>query len=1327
MGVPAFYRWLSDRYPKIVRDVIEEQQQYVDGVEVPLDTSKPNPNGEEFDNLYLDMNGIIHPCFHPEDRPAPTTENEVFQNIFDYIDRLFSIVRPRRVLYLAIDGTAPRAKMNQQRSRRFRAAQDLEEKEAEEERLRQEFIKQGIHVPKKQRSEIFDSNTITPGTPFMHRLSIALQYYVHLRLNSDPGWRDIEVVLSDANVPGEGEHKAMAFVREQRGQPGWNPNTRHVMYGLDADLIMLALATHEPHFTILREVIFQNNAPPDNKPNVAAMLASAGNDPASALRTTGLAADKDADDTPDFARKPFQFLSVSLLREYLALEFRIPHLPFPFDRERVLDDFVFLCFFVGNDFLPHMPTLEIREGAIDLMMSVYKQMLPSLGGYLTRGAQVDLAKVEKFIQRIGSFEDVIFQKRMRLLARQRERVKYQVAADKARKAQTKRKYIASEAAPSAAFIEKASTAGDIKPVSSFAKHKLDFTGAAAKAAAAAGGAKQPQHIRFDEAGAAEGAAADQAAAEGEAAAAAKASNKSAAQLLRERLMKGGGSSSDAAAAAAPAKAEPAAAADGTASPPAAVAANGANGAAGNGSGGESSATPGEPSPKRARTAEPDGEMAEDAGAAAAAADAAGQPDEVMEAADGDDAPAAAAAEDEELEEDVDDDIDAEPDVADAAALKHLGSGPLLPLGPDGTALAAADDAALAEFKEHIEDLLKSRSDKLEESAQQEEKIRLGEEGWKQRYYQEKMGVAPEQQAPVIAAIVKSYVEGLCWVMSYYYEGVASWEWFYPYHYAPFASDLVNLASLDISFSIGRPFSPFNQLMGVLPAASKHALPECFRWLFDDPESPILDFYPKKFAVDMNGKRYAWQGVALLPFIEQDRLLEATGALLDQLSPEQKFMNSHRMEVLYVHNSHSLAAAILKISEAAAGLSPEERAAAAGEAIDTAVSNGMSGFLLAVAGEACPAVIPAPFSLGSDVTANAVLAATYKLPQHRQHQCRLMEGTVLPEASIKVEDLPPEKTLWHMERGGRGGGRGRGFGSRGGYGGRGGYDNGGGRGGGYNDGYGGGDGGYSGRGGGYNDYGGGRGGRGGYGGPPGVVQPGMYGQAGGVYAAAGRGGPPGGRGGYGGPPQQQQQGPWQRVLGHHLPQLGAPGGAAAPPGGGGGYYQQQPVAGGFVAQPYGAPLQQPGARPMMSVAAYGGGSAPVAYAAPGRGPAVGGRGGGSFYDSMRPQGGQQQQQYGAPMAAGRGGYVVQVQQPVGYGAVQVQGQQYHQPHQQFQQLQLQPQQVAGGYLQQQPGAGLALAPAPWAGQQQQQQQQGGPPNNRFAPLQRDPRGRGGRGY
>jgi 5'-3' exoribonuclease 2 len=644
---------LAEKYPLLVADVIEEEPVEIEGIKIPVDTSKPNPNNLEYDNLYLDMNGIIHPCFHPEDRPSPTTFEEVFQCMFDYIDRLFVMVRPRKLLYMAIDGVAPRAKMNQQRSRRFRSAKDASDAAAEEERLREEFEREGRRLPPKVDSQVFDSNVITPGTEFMGVLSIALQYYVHLRLNHDVGWKNIKVILSDANVPGEGEHKIMSYIRLQRNLPGFDPNTRHCLYGLDADLIMLGLATHEVHFSILREVVYT----PGQQERCflcGQMGHFASNCEGKPKKRAGESDEKG--DGNDFVKKPYQFLHIWVLREYLELEMRIPNPPFEIDLERIVDDFIFICFFVGNDFLPHMPTLEIREGAINLLMAVYKKEFRSFDGYLTDGCKPNLKRVEQFIQAVGSFEDKIFQKRAMQHQRQAERVK----RDKAGKA-TKRM---DDEAPT--------VQPDLVPVARFSGSRL---------------ASAPTPSPFQ-------------------------SN------------------------------------DGRSAPH-----------------------------QKVRRLSPGSSV----GAAI---------------------------------------VDVE------------------------NSLESDERENKEELKTKLKELIREKSDAFNSDTTEEDKVKLGQPGWRERYYEEKFSVVtPEEMERVRKDVVLKYTEGLCWVMHYYMEGVCSWQWFYPYHYAPFASDLKDLGEMDIKFELGTPFKPFNQLLGVFPAASSHALPERYRTLMTDPNSPIIDFYP----------------------------------------------------------------------------------------------------------------------------------------------------------------------------------------------------------------------------------------------------------------------------------------------------------------------------------------------------------------------------------------------------------------------------------------------------------------------------------------------------
>eukprot|EP00798_Chlamydomonas_sp_ICE-L_P010114 gene10114-8015_t len=190
-GIPKFYRWLSERYPLL-------------NMKITATEAAP-----DIDNLYLDMNGIIHNCTHANQTEVKLTEEEMILKSFNYMDKLIQIVKPKQLIFMAIDGVAPRAKMNQQRSRRFKSA---------EERIKLENEKRakGEFVP----DDPFDSNCITPGTAFMNRLGAHIRFFIRKKKAEDPLWQTPTVIFSGHDVPGEGEHKIMEYIRLEKKKPG---------------------------------------------------------------------------------------------------------------------------------------------------------------------------------------------------------------------------------------------------------------------------------------------------------------------------------------------------------------------------------------------------------------------------------------------------------------------------------------------------------------------------------------------------------------------------------------------------------------------------------------------------------------------------------------------------------------------------------------------------------------------------------------------------------------------------------------------------------------------------------------------------------------------------------------------------------------------------------------------------------------------------------------------------------------------------------------------------------------------------------------------------
>ncbi|XP_061588821.1 5'-3' exoribonuclease 1 [Cololabis saira] len=603
MGVPKFYRWISERYP-CLSEVVKEHQ-------IP-----------EFDNLYLDMNGIIHQCSHPNDEDVHfrISEEKIFADIFHYLEVLFRIIKPRKVFFMAVDGVAPRAKMNQQRGRRFRSAKEAEEKI-------KKALDKGEVLPTEAR---FDSNCITPGTDFMARLQEQLKYFVHNKLSTDKLWQDVKVYLSGHETPGEGEHKIMEFIRSENGKPNHDPNTRHCLYGLDADLIILGLTSHEPNFSLLREEV----------------------------RFGGRKSQKRIT-APE--ETTFHLLHLSLMREYIDYEFSElkDQMGSDYDLERIIDDWILMGFLVGNDFIPHLPHLHINHDALPLLYKTYISVLPSLGGYLNENGHLNLRSFEKYLEKLSEFDREHFND---------------------------------------VFV-------DLKWFESKVGNKYlnEAAGLAAEKEAA---------------------------------------QRNATKNMDSNVQPGALTSSE---------------------------------KVGGGKG---------------------------------------------------------VADDEEEE----------------------------------------DDMFETEFRQY-----------------------------KRTYYMTKM-VVDVVSDEFLAKQALCYVEGIQWILHYYYHGVQSWSWYYPYHYAPFLSDIRNIAGLRLTFDFGMPFMPFQQLLAVLPAASKELLPECYRHLMTSENSPIIEYYPPDFKTDLNGKQQEWEAVVLIPFIDERCLLAAMDPHSHKMTREEKARNCHTECAVYQYDS-----------------------------------------------------------------------------------------------------------------------------------------------------------------------------------------------------------------------------------------------------------------------------------------------------------------------------------------------------------------------------------------------------------------------------------------
>lgn len=360
MGIPSYFLQIVKKYKNIIKNT-----SLLTGC---------------VDHFYADCNGIVYDVIRNitfTNKNIDEYETEVIIAVCHKIQSYIDAFQPKEKIIVAFDGVAPVAKLNQQRERRYKSwltgelQKRIEKKSAS---------KNASSSPSVETSTFWNTSSITPGTAFMKKLNLNVTEY----FKSNP-----KVLVSTSDVCGEGEHKMFQHIRDLADE---HKNKTTIIYGLDADLIMLCLN----HLHVSERIFLYRETPEfiksvDNTLDQAAQYYI---------------------DIPELAQSIIKYMN-GMHEQQDQVSAKIE---FQSEKCRMFD-YIFICFMLGNDFMPHFPALNIRTGGIDTLLDAYRKTIGcNPGEYIicfhepSLDYKINWTNYKRFIEYLADREDELVRK-----------------------------------------------------------------------------------------------------------------------------------------------------------------------------------------------------------------------------------------------------------------------------------------------------------------------------------------------------------------------------------------------------------------------------------------------------------------------------------------------------------------------------------------------------------------------------------------------------------------------------------------------------------------------------------------------------------------------------------------------------------------------------------------------------------------------------------------------------------------------------------------------------------------------------------------------------